>query len=266
MLGDTITERGGRFVALALASVLGLGVLLAATVAHADEASDRAREILEEVDDLYRSGSSYAKMSMEVKTKHYERSMTMEVWTSGKEKSLIRILSPRKEKGTSTLKSGKSIYTYLPKTDRTIRLSSGMMLGSWMGSHFTNDDLVKESRMSEDYDAKVTFEGTRDGVAVIEITLIPKPDAAVVWGKIVSTVRQADKLPMTHVYYDEDMVVARTMVFSKIKEMSGKQLPSVMEVRPADKPDEFTRLIYDELELGVSIKDSKFSINNLKRQ
>lgn len=100
----------------------------------------------------------------------------MENWTQGKEKSLVRLLSPRKEKGTITLKSGNAIYTYLPKTDRTIRLTSSMMMGSRMGSHFTNDDLVKESRLSDDYVPQIIFEGDRDGGNIIEFALEPKPE------------------------------------------------------------------------------------------
>ena len=154
----------------------------------AESSSDRVLRILKELDDLYRSSSAHGLMSMQVKTAHYTRSMRLESWASGKDKSLIRIIAPLKERGTSTLMYGKNIYTYLPKTDRTIRLTSGMMGGSWMGSHFTNDDLIKESRMSEDYDATITFEGIRNRQSVIEFTLIPKPLASVVWGKIVLTI------------------------------------------------------------------------------
>lgn len=128
----------------------------------AEFSSDRVLKILKELDDLYRSSSAHGFMSMQVKTSHYTRTMRLESWASAKDKSLIRIIMPLKERGTSTLMSGKNIYTYLPKTDRTIRLTSGMMGGSWMGSHFTNDDLIKESRMSEDYDATITFEGIRN--------------------------------------------------------------------------------------------------------
>ena len=110
----------------------------------------RAKKILREIDDLWRGESSHGRFSMLVKTRHYTRSLQMEGWSKGTEQTLMRILKPLKERGTATLKSGSTIYTYLPRTDRTIRLTSGMMMGSWMGSHFTNDDLVKESRMDED--------------------------------------------------------------------------------------------------------------------
>lgn len=109
-------------------------------------ASERAKKILRQVDDMWRGNSSHGIFAMQVKTAHYTRNMRLEGWSRGKEKTLVRILAPRKEKDTTTLKAGNNIYIYLPRTDRTIRLTSGMMMGSWMGSHFTNDDLVKESR------------------------------------------------------------------------------------------------------------------------
>ncbi len=229
------------------------------------QADDRATKILNAVDDLYRANASHAVISMSVKTKHYERTLEMEAWSQGKENSLIKILSPRKEKGTATLKAGNAIYTYLPKTDRTIRLSSGMMLGSWMGSHLTNDDLVKESRLAEDYTAALTFEGPREGRAVIELTLVPRSDAAVTWGKIVTTVEADTYVPIRTVYYDDDGVAARTMRFTEVREMGGRRVPSVLEMVPADKPGEFTRLTYKELELGIELPASTFSLGRLKR-
>ena len=108
--------------------------------------------ILDRIDDLYRGKSSHAIMRMAVVTENWTRELELESWSMGKEKSLMRILSPRKEKGTATLKSGKQMWNYLPKVDRVIKIPSSMMGSSWMGSHFTNDDLVKESRMAEDYD------------------------------------------------------------------------------------------------------------------
>lgn len=231
-----------------------------------DAANQRAREILRQVDDMWRGTSSYAVVAMQVKTAHYTRNMRLEGWSKGKEKTLLRILEPLKEKGTATLKSGNSIYSYLPRTDRTIRLTSGMMMGSWMGSHFTNDDLVKESRMEEDYDPTISFEGKRDSQDMIEFTLIPKPDAAVVWGKVVMSVLVEGYLPLTQYYYDEDMKVARTMTFSKIEELAGRPRPTVMRVVPADKPNEYTELVYEKLELGITLNDTLFSLASLKRR
>ncbi len=135
-----------------------------------------------------------------------------------------------------------------------------------MGSHFTNDDLVKESRMSEDYDATITFEGERDGEFIIEFTLIPRPLAAVVWGKIVSTIRAEDKNPLTYIFYDEDMEIARTMVFRKVKDLGGRMIPSVLRVTPADKPDEYTEVIYENIKFDILIEDSFFSIARLKKK
>ena len=228
-------------------------------------ARQRAKEILRQLDDMWRGTSSHSILTMHIKTSHYSRTMRLEGWSLGKEKSLVRVLSPLKEKGTATLKSGNNIYTYLPKTDRTIRLTSGMMMGSWMGSHFTNDDLVKESRMEDDYDPTISFEGKRDGQEIIEFTLTPKPDAAVVWGKIVAIVLSNEYIPLQYYYYDEDMNVARTIHFSKVEQLAGRLRPKVMKVVPADKPNEYTELIYEDLELGVKIKENFFSLAQLKR-
>jgi len=229
-------------------------------------ANDRVKDLLNEVDDLWRGNSSYAVTSMQVKTEHYQRTMKMEGWSKGKEKTLFRIMQPLREKGTATLKSDNHIYTYLPKTDRTIKLTSGMMMGSWMGSHLTNDDLVKEARLEEDYTAEISFEGERDGQSIIEFSLIPKLDAAVVWGKLELIIQADSHIPLVEYYYDEDMVLARTIQFSDIQVLGGRERPAVLTVIPADKPEEYTKFIYEKLSLNIDLKDNLFSLSSLKRR
>ncbi len=223
------------------------------------------REILDRVDDLYRGKSARGRMSMKVVTEHWTREMTLEFWSQGKEKSLMRILSPRKEKGTTTLKNGDNIWNYLPKVKRTIKVPSSMMGGSWMGSHFTNDDLVKESRMADEYDFKISYEGRHDGVEVVEIECTPKPDAAVVWGKVMVRVRRADNQPLLMIYYDEDLEQARTLTFSDFKKMDDRLIPWTMRMVPIDKPDEYTEVRYDEVEFDVNVKDGMFTLRSLQK-
>lgn len=241
-------------------------MVLPANVYADDSSISRATQILRHVDDLWRGTSSYAVTTMQVKTEHYTRTMKLEGWSKGKEKTLFRVLEPLKEKGTITLKSGVHIYTYLPKTDRKIRLTSGMMTGSWMGSHLTNDDLVKEARLEDDYEARISFEGIRDGQEVIEFTLIPKEDAAVVWGKLVLEVLADGYTPVQEIFFDEDMHVARTFTFTDMRMLAGRMRPAVMRVVPADKPEEYTEFVYESLELDIEISDHFFSVSNLKRR
>jgi outer membrane lipoprotein-sorting protein len=140
-----------------------------------------------------------------------------------------------------------------------------MLSASWMGSHFTNDDLVKESRMAEDYTFEVTFEGERDGVRVTEITCIPKPDAAVVWGKVVVRVQAGDWMPLQVAFHDEDMDLARTITYEDVREMAGRRLPTTMTVVPADKPAESTRIRYQTIEFDLHLDDDLFSLRTLQR-
>ena len=254
-----------RIAALIIVSIIST-TLLYPQPSSAETARERAKKILREVDDLWRGKSSRVSFSMKVKTANYSRNLTMDGWSKGKEKTLVRIIAPLKEKGTTTLKYGNTIFTYLPKTDRTIRLTSGMMMGSWMGSHFTNDDLVKESRMEEDYDPEITFEGTRDGLEIIEFTLIPKPEAPVVWGKIILTVRAKSHIPIREYYYDEDMKLVRTISFTDIRVLGGRRLATALRVVPQDKPGEYTELVYNKMEFDIDIKDSFFSIARLRRR
>ena len=224
-----------------------------------------AKEILNKVDDLFRGKSSKGKMTMSIKTIHWERTLSLQFWSEGKDKSLIRILAPKKEKGTATLRSFNNIWNYLPKVKRIIKLPSSMMSASWMGSHFTNDDLVKESRMADDYTFEVTFQGKRNNQELIDITCYPKPDAAVVWGKVVVIARPEDYLPIASKYYDEDLNLARTMIFSKIGLLGGRLLPAKMVIIPEDKPKEKTEITYDNIHFDLELPKDTFSLRNLQK-
>ncbi len=229
-----------------------------------DDPAARAEAIMSYIDDLWRGGSSEALMSMNIRTEHWSRSLEMRAWSLGKDYSLVRILTPKKEAGSATLKSGAVIYNYLPKTDRTIKITSGMMMSSWMGSHFTNDDLVKESRYAEDYHAEVVFDGVRNGIDLWEIRLDPKPDAAVVWGTVVFVVRKQDLMPITAGYFDEKGVRVRTMHFSDYRQMSGRMIPSRVLLQPEDKPEESTELVYTTIAFDTPISTEFFTLQNLR--
>jgi len=112
----------------------------------------------------------------------------------------------------------------------------------------------------------VVFEGERDGIPLIELELIPRPDAPVVWGKIVITVQAEHYLPIQSWYYDEEMRLARTLTFSEITEMGGRKLPKVLRMVPADKPDEFTGIVYKEIRFEVDLADDFFSLGQLRRR
>jgi len=240
-----------------------LALLLAAPVA---QAQPTAREIVDRVDRMLRGASSQGDVVMEIATEHWERSLELRVWSLGTAYALIRVIAPAKEAGTATLKVNDEVWNYLPRVDRTIKVPPSLMMGAWMGSHFTNDDLVKESRMIDDYDIAIDFEGDREGVAVWEFVLTPKPAAAVVWGKVVEQVRKADLMPTWARYYDERGTLVRTMTFSDYRTFGSRLVPSVTTVRPADKPDERTTIRYRQLAFDVHLTPDFFSLRSLQER
>jgi hypothetical protein len=133
-----------------------------------------------------------------------------------------------------------------------------------MGSHFTNDDLVKESRLIEDYEITLAYEGERDGVEVWEFDLVPRPEAPVVWGRIGYQVRKGDTMPVWARYYDEDGELVRSMTFFDYRELGGRLVPATMRVVPEDKPGEFTEVRYSELEFDVELDEEFFSLRRLR--
>jgi outer membrane lipoprotein-sorting protein len=255
-MGRLDTSHRHRLIALFTLGCLAVG---ATATAQPDP-----REIVERIDRLMRGDSSRGVATMQVVTEHWERQMTMEMWSLGTDYSLVRLRAPAKDAGTATLMAEDDIWNYLPKVDRSIKIPSSMMGGAWMGSHFTNDDLVQDSQLIDLYDVEVAFDGERDGESVWELRLTPKPEAAVVWGYIEFLVGQDDDLPRWARYYDEDGELARTMEYSEVSEFGGRLVPAVMNMQPADKPGERTTIRYEELEFDIDVEQSFFSLRTLQ--
>ncbi len=237
---------------------------LAAALLPAPARGQTAREIVDRVDRMLRGNSSRGDVVMEIATAHWQRSLEMRVWSLGTAYALVRVTAPPKEAGTATLKVDQEVWNYLPRVDRTIKIPPSLMMGAWMGSHFTNDDLVKESRMIDDYDIAIGFEGERSGVPVWEFVLTPKPTAAVVWGKVEMQVRKSDLMPTWSRYYDERGKLERTMTFSDFRAFGSRVVPAVTTVRPSDKPDERTIIRYRALEFDIPLTPAFFSLRNLQ--
>ncbi|MDG4867461.1 outer membrane lipoprotein-sorting protein [Guyparkeria sp. 1SP6A2] len=223
-------------------------------------------ELVHHIDRLWHGETSQATMTMTVKTQRYQREMQLEAWSLGKDYSLVVIEKPIKDRGIATLKVEENIWNYLPKIDRVTKIPSSMMSGSWMGSHFTNDDLVRESYFEDDYESRITFEGERDDRAIYELTAIPRPDAPVVWGRVVMEIDQDTLAPVSARYFDEAGELVRTMTFDQVEQIDERFVPMRLTLQPEDKPSESTVITYQDIAFGVPIERSFFSLQNLKRR
>lgn len=229
----------------------------------------REREIVDRVARLFISQSSIATMEMQITKQDWQRKISMQFWSLGESKILLRVRRPPEDAGTAILKVGSEIWYYLPKANRTVKIRASMMKTPWMGSNFTLDDLVKQSRLTNDYVIATSFEGERDGVAVSEYTLTPKPAAVVVWGKITLEVRQADRMPVRQRYYDEDGKLIRELIFSEYKTVSGRLIPTRLVMQSMDqagkKAVEQTTITYEKIIFDEPINEETFSRKNLKK-
>jgi len=245
---------------ISAAVVLGLALLNASQPSQAAD-DQKARDTVARVASLFSSKSSIATVKMQISNEDGQRDVSMKIWSLG-DKVLVRIISPQDEAGTAILKEGSEIKYYLPKSNRTVNIPASMAMTPWMGSDFTIDDLVKEPFLTRDYTISTSFEGKRGGVAVYEYTLTPKPDAAVVWGKIVLQFRQADGVPTWQGYYGDDGQLARDLTFSDYKTKSGKLIPTHLVMQSADKAGSHTTIDYEDIAFDVPIEAGIFSLPN----
>ncbi|MFZ5950630.1 MAG: outer membrane lipoprotein-sorting protein [Candidatus Rifleibacteriota bacterium] len=218
--------------------------------------------LIKSVETQYQGDTSHGQMQMQIKTRSWTRTLTMESWSEGRDKLLTRILSPAKEKGTCTLKVNDDIWNYISRIDRLIKIPSSLMGDSWMGSHLTNDDLVKENKIDELYQLRVSSRNASE----IEITGIPREDAAVVWGKIIYRLDAEKLIPLEIRYYDEEGVQVRTIIFSGVKTVNGRLLPMKVTIQPLDKPEEYTQMLYEKIDFDVKLDSNLFSIKSLRNR
>jgi hypothetical protein len=235
--------------------------LVAAALARAAAAPD-VREIMKRIDLLYRQQSSYALMQMEITTPYWQRTLRLKAWSQGMEKFLVRILEPKKEAGIASLKIGNEMWNYLPRTGKVIRIPPSMMMGSWMGSDFTNDDLVKEYTFMQDYSFRL-LPGGGDADA-LQIECVPRPGVPVVWSRIVVGVDRGGSLPLFQRYFDESGQLVREILFREVKDFGGHRMPAVMEMVSRRKPGNRTLIRYLEADFRSPIPSDTFSLSALQ--
>ncbi len=225
-----------------------------------------AKEIVRKADDKFNGEkSSVSQMEMTIVRPNWQRTVEFKNWTQGNDFALTLITAPAREKGQTFLKRQNEMWHWMPSINRLIKLPPSMMSEGWMGSDYTNDDILKESSIVEDYQHKIIGEESIDSHPCYKIELIPKPDAAVVWGKIIKWITKEGYMQMKSEYYDEDDYLIKTDLGSDVKVMDGRELPTRMEIIPADEENKKTIVVLKEITFNEEIPDGFFSQQNMKR-
>jgi len=225
-----------------------------------------AKEIIERAEKKLRGESSIADVTIKIVRPNWDREIQTKTWALGSEYALILIKAPARDKGTVFLKRENEIWNWQPSIQRQIKMPPSMMMQSWMGSDFTNDDLVRESSVIVDYTHEIVGDSILEGRKCYKIELTPKPDAPVVWGKIISFISaDGEYLQMRGEFYDEDGFLINTLHASEIKELSGRLLPTKLVMTPADQPGYSTIMSYNSIEFNADLEEEFFSVQNMKR-
>lgn len=237
-------------------------LLLAASIAVGQD----AKEIVKKAEEKLRGvNSSQANITMQIIRPTWTREMSLKSWSKGNDYALILVTAPARDKGTANLKVKKEVWSWMPSIDRTIKLPPSMMSQSWMGSDFTNDDLVRENTLSEDYTHQLLGEEVIEGRDCYKIQLTPKEDAAVVWGKIIIWIGKKEYLQLKAEFYDEDDYLVNVMKGSDVRDIGGKILAGKMEMIPVEEEGHKTVLIYNDIVFDQPVSDRFFTIQNMKR-
>ncbi len=241
-------------------AVAVLFFLLFTSLSYAESAFD----IVQKSDQAMRGKSSYSEATMEIVRPDWTRSMTMKSWTKGTELSLVLVTAPAKDKGSASLKRHGEMWNWVPSIERVIKIAPSMLSQSWMGSDFTNDDLINQSSIVVDYQHALlgndSFEG--DKVWVIEATA--KPDAPVVWNKVTLWISQSTYLQRKVEFYDEFDERVNVLTTYDVKELGGRKIATRMEMKPVDKPGNKTIFTTHQAQFDFDINDDFFSQQQMK--
>lgn len=224
-----------------------------------------AKDIIKKADERLRGKTSQGELTIQTVRPKWTRELKLKTWSKDTKYAMILVTAPAKEKGIVYLKSGKEVWNWVPSIERTIKLPPSMMTQSWMGTDFTNDDLVKESSVVDDYTHTLEGDSVIQERACHKIKLIPKPDAVVVWGKIIVWIDKKDYLQLRAEFYDEENQLVNTMVSSDIKLLGGRLLPAKVEMIPAGKKGEKTVMTYSSIIFDQPIDDNFFTTPNMKK-
>lgn len=224
-----------------------------------------AKSIVKKADEKAKGNTSVALISIQTIRPNWKREITVKAWTKGNDLTMILVLTPAKEKGVVFLKKKKEVWNWVPSIERNIKIPPSMMNQSWMGTDFTNDDLVKEASILEDYNHTFLEDVEIEGRNCYKIQLIPKPKSAVVWGKVILCIDKKDYMMLHAEYFDEDGKLINTMHCSDVKMLGGRLLPAKMEMIPADKKGNKTILTYKSLVFDTPIADQFFSTQNITK-
>ena len=235
-----------------------LAALFAQTI-HASEARDIVRTAIE----YWRGLSSYGEMTMTIHRPDWERSMSMRAWTQGDDRSLVRVTAPKKDRGNGTLIDEDNMWSYSPKINRVIKVPSSMMGQSWMGSDFSNKDISRVDDIIDQYDHSIVSREELDGHTVYQIESIPHEEAAVVWGREMLTIRD-DHVVLEHSFYDQDGEPVKKLVSLEIAAMGGRIVATRQRMQKVEEADEWTEIVIDSMEYDLELKDSLFTLSNLR--
>lgn len=228
--------------------------------------AQNADEIVKRADDKMRGEkSSYSEMTMKIVRPTWERSISFKSWGKGTDLSIVYITGPAREKGQSFLKINREMWSWNPQINRTVKLPSSMLSQGWMGSDYTNDDLLNQRSIVVDYTHQIAGEENVENEPCYKIILMPKPNAPVVWGKIIMWISKQHDLILKSEYYDDENDLVKTELAHDLKTMDGRYMPSVFELIPADEPGNKTIVTMDQAKFNIAIEDSFFSIQNMTK-
>jgi len=249
-------KKRNHFLIYLVISLIALGHPLSASAID-------ARDIIKSAIDAWRGSSSDSTIIMRIHRPDWERSMTMQGFTQGDKKSIVRVIEPKKDAGNGTLLLDKNMWTYTPKINRIVKIPSSMMSQSWMGSDFTNKDISRSDAIIDDFSHKLVGQTQEHGHTLYQIESIPKESAAVVWGKEVLFIRD-DNIVMKQEFFDQEGIKVKQLITTKTGVMDKRPIAIVQRMENLAHANEWTEIEVTSAKYDIKLSDQIFTLSNLR--
>jgi outer membrane lipoprotein-sorting protein len=211
-----------------------------------------AADLLEEVDKFRNPSESYS-MQVRIVSSHEKEPASFLVYLKGNDKTLTKVLGPKKNLGRNMLMIGENMWVYVPNIRRSVRVS----LSQKLTGEAANGD-ISRMRWAGDYTHKIEKKDAKEWQLFLEAT---KKDLT--YAKIRVWIDAKDKRPLKAEFLTLSGKVIKTATYEDYKKKLGMNRPSKIHIVDNLKKDQFSDIFIDKME-NKSFPDSMFTEKSLE--
>jgi outer membrane lipoprotein-sorting protein len=242
-------------------SIIWMLFLLSTTVFAQNPDPDM---ILSKVDQNIIARNRISEAEMIIRGRHVDRTVRSISWIKGTETAFTEYLAPPRERGTKMLKQKDNLWTYFPRTDRTVSIAGHLLNQSIMGSDLSYSDLMEDPKLQNIYNAKIVGEETLLDRRCWILDLVAKEKEVSYYKRKIWVDKERFIVLKENRYALSGRLIKTTEV-KKIEKIDGRWVPVKIIFKDQLKSGEGTEFNLISIKFNDEIPDYVFTKANLKK-